>query len=160
MECSRPGSSVLHRLLEFAQTDVYWVGGAIQPSHPLSSPSLLPSIFPSIRAFSSDQLFTSGGQSIGVSASTSVPPMTVQGWFPLGLTDLTSLVSKGLSWVFSSTTAWKHQFFSAQPSLRSDAHIHTWPLEKNIALTVRTLVDKVMALLFNMLSRFFNIRCN
>ena len=76
------------------------------------------------------QFFTSGSQSIGVSASISVLPMNIQGWFPLRLAGLISLLSKGLSRVFSSTTIQKHQFFSAQPSLWSILHIHTWLLEK------------------------------
>ena len=63
-------------------------------------------------------LFTSDGQSIGASTSASVSPMNIQGWFPLGLTGLISLLSMGLSRVFSSTTVWKHQFFNAQPSLQ------------------------------------------
>ena len=80
MDCSTPGFAVYHQLLELAQTQVHWVGDAIQPSHPVSSPSLLLSIFPSIRGFAS------GGQSIGVSASASVLPVNIHDWFPLGLT--------------------------------------------------------------------------
>ena len=92
---------------------------------------LLPSIFPNIiGSFPMNQLCTSGGQNIGTSASASVLPMNIQDWFPLGLTDLISLLSKGLSRVFSSTTIWKHQFLSAQPSLWSSSHTHTWLLEK------------------------------
>ena len=83
---------------------------------------LLPSIFPSIR------VFASGGLSIGVSAS--VLPVTIQNWFPLGLTGLISLLSTGLSRVFSNTTVQKHQFFGTQLSSQSNSHIHTWPLEK------------------------------
>ena len=80
---------------------------------------LLPSIFPSIPgSFLMSQLFTFGGQSIGVSAS--VLPVNIQNWFPLGWTGWISLLSMGLSRVFSSTTVWKHQFFSAQPSLWSN----------------------------------------
>ena len=75
-------------------------------------------------------LFASGGQSIGASASASILPMNIQDWFPLGLTDLISLQSKGLSRVFANTTVQKHQFFSAQLSSQSNSHIHTWPLEK------------------------------
>ena len=75
-------------------------------------------------------LFTSGGQSVGASASASVLPMNIQGWFPLGLTGLISLLSRGLSRVFSSTTIQKHQFFSVQLSLWSSSHIHTWLEEK------------------------------
>ena len=72
------------------------------------------------------QLFASGGQSIGVSTSSPVLPMNIQGWSPLGLTGWISLQSKGLSRVFSSTTVQKHQFFGAQPSVWSSSHIHTW----------------------------------
>ena len=91
---------------------------------------LLPSILPSTRVFSMSQLFTLGSQSIGASASASVLPMNIQGWFPLGLTGLISLQSKGLSRVFSNTTAQKHQFFGIHPSLWSNSYIHTSPLEK------------------------------
>ena len=91
---------------------------------------LLPSIFPSIRVFVMSWLFVSGGQSIGVSPSASVLLMNIQDWFPLGLTSLISLLSKGLSRVFSSTAVQRHQFFGAQPSLWSNSHIRTWLLEK------------------------------
>ena len=98
--------------------------------HPLLLP---PSIFPRIRVFSKSQLFTSGGQSIGASTSASVLPMNIQGWFPLGLTGWISFQSKRLSRVFSNTTVWEYQFSSAQPSLWSNSHIHTWLLVmKNI----------------------------
>ena len=90
---------------------------------------LLPSIFPSNRYFPMSWLFESGGQSIRTSASATVLTMNIQGWFPLGLTGLI-LRSTGLSKVFSNTTVQKHQFFSAQPSLWSSSHIHTWLLEK------------------------------
>jgi len=80
-------------------------------------PLLLPSIFLSIRVFSSESVFQSGGQSIGVSASTSVLPMNIQDWFPLGWTGGNSLLSKGLSRVFSNTTVQKHQFFGTHLSL-------------------------------------------
>ena len=91
---------------------------------------LLPSIFPSIRVFPMSQLFASGGQSIGVSASTSVLPMNTQDWSPLGWTGWISLQSKRLSRVFSNTTVQKHHFFGAQLSSQSNSHIHTWLLEK------------------------------
>ena len=77
MDCSMPDFSVFYDL-EFAQTHVHWVGDAIQPSHPQS--------FPASGSFPVSQLFTSGGQTIGASASASVLPMNIQGWFPLGLT--------------------------------------------------------------------------
>ena len=98
----------------------------------LRHPLLLPSIFPSISIFSSELLFASGDQSIRASVSASVLPMNIQGWFPLGLTGLITLLSKRLSRVFSSTTIGKHQFFGAQPSLWSTSHIHglTWLREK------------------------------
>ena len=94
--------------------------------HPLC---LLPSIFLSIRVFSNDSVLPAG-QSIGVSALASVFPMNIQDWFPLERTGLISLQSKGLSRIFFSTITWKHQFFISQPSLWSNSHIHTWPLEK------------------------------
>ena len=96
--------------------------------HPLL---LLPSIFPASGSFPMIQLFTSVGQSIEASALASVLPMNIQDWFPLGLTGLISLQSKGISRVFSNTTVWKHQFFSAELSLWSNSHIHTWLLEKS-----------------------------
>ena len=87
----------------------------------------LPS-FPALGSFPMSQLFISGGQGIGASAS--VLPMNTQSWLPLGLTGLISLQSKGLSRVFSSTTIWKHHFFGPQYSLRFSSHIHTWLMEK------------------------------
>ena len=125
VDCSTPGFPVHDQLLELSQTHVHRVNHLIF-CHPLL---LLPSIFPSIRAFSNELALTSGGQSIGASVSASVLPMNIQGWLPLGLTSLISLQSKGLSRVFSSTTIWKHQFFSAQLSLWSNSHINTWLLE-------------------------------
>ena len=89
---------------------------------------LLPSIFPSIRVFSNESILCSRCQSIGTSAS--VLPMNIQDWFPLELTGLISLQSRRLSRVFFNTTVQKHQFFSTQPSLWSNFHIHTWLLEK------------------------------
>ena len=83
---------------------------------------LLPSVFPSIRSFPMSQLIASGGQSIGASAAAWVLPMNIQGWFPLGLTGLISLSSKGLSRVFSSTTSQRHWFFYAQPRINMNAH--------------------------------------
>ena len=131
MDCSKPGFPVHHQLLDLAQTHVHWVGDAIQPSCPLSSPS--PPAFNLSQhqcPFLMSQFFTSGAQSIGASASASVHPMNIQDRFPLLLTGLISLKSKGLSRVFSSTKVQKHQFFSAQLSLGSNSHIHTWLLEK------------------------------
>ena len=132
MNCSMPGFPILHYLLEFAQTHVRWVSDAIQPSHLLSAPvSSCSQSFLASRSFPMSQLFASGGQSIGDSASDSVLPMIIQSWFLLVLTGLITLQSKGLSGVFSSTTVRKHQFLSAQPSLWSNSHIHAWLLEKS-----------------------------
>ena len=103
--------------------------------HPTISSSVVPfsscpQSFPASGSFQMSQLFASGGQSIGVSASTSVFPMNTQDWSSLGWTGWISLQSKGLSRVFSNTTVQKHQFFSVQPSLWSKSHIHTWLQEK------------------------------
>ena len=145
MNRSTPGLPVHHQLPEFTQTHVHWVGDAIQPSHPLSSPSP-PGIFPASGSFQVSQLFASGGQSIGVSASASVFPMNTQDW-SLGWTGWISLQSKGLSRVSSNITVQKHQFFSTQLSLQSNSHPYMTTRE-TIALTRWTFVDKVMSLLF------------
>ena len=102
--------------------------------HPAISSSVIPfscaQSLPASESFPMCQLFTWGGQSIGVSASTLVLPMNTQDWSPLGWTDWISLQCKGLSRVFSNTTVQKHQFFGAQLSSQSNSHIHTWPQEK------------------------------
>ena len=131
MDCSTPGLPVHQQLLEFTQTHVHWVGDAIQPSHPLSSPPPPAfSLFQHQGLFQWVSFFTSGGQSIGVSASNLVFPMNIQDWFPSGWTGWISLQSKVLSRVLSNTTVQKHQFFGAQLSSQSNSHIHTWPQEK------------------------------
>ena len=131
MDCSTPGFPILQYLLEVTQTHIHWVNDAIQPSHPLSPVFFsCPQSFPASESFPMSQLFTSGGQRIGSSASASILPMNIQGWFPLELTGLVSLLPKGHSGVFSSTTVRKHQFFSTLPSLWSNFHICTWLLEK------------------------------
>ena len=119
MDFSTPGFPVLHHLQEFTQIHVNWVDDAIQPSHPLSPLLLLPVS----GSFPTSRLLTSGGQTIGTSAS--VLPMNIQGEFHLKLTGLISLWSKGFSTVFSSITIWKHQFFSTQPSWKSNSHVCT-----------------------------------
>ena len=103
--------------------------------HPAISSSVVPFFswpqsFPASGSFQMSLLFVSGGQSIGISASTSVPPMNTQDWSPLGWTGWAFLQSNGLSRVFSNTTVQKNQFFGAQLSLWSNSHIHTWLLEK------------------------------
>ena len=122
--CRTPVFPVHHKLPELTQTHVHRVSDAIQPSHPTFSSC--PQSFPASGSFPVNQFFASGGQSIGVSTSASVLPMNIEDWFPLGLTDLISLLSKGLSRDFSNTTVQKHQFFGAQLSLWSNSHIHTW----------------------------------
>ena len=102
--------------------------------HPSISSSIVPfshlQPFAESGSFPMSQLFSWGGQSIGVSASASVLPVNIQGWFLLGFTGLTFLQSKGLSRVFSNITVWKHQFLGTQPPLRSSSHTCMWLLEK------------------------------
>ena len=104
-------------------------------SHPTISFSVIPcsptlQSFPASRSFLRSQFFSWGGQSIEASASASVLPMNIQDWFPLGWTGWISLLSKGLSRVFSNTTVQKHRFFGTQLSLWSNSHIHTWLQKK------------------------------
>ena len=132
----------------------HWVGDGIQQSHPLLPLLLLPSVFPSIRVFSSELALHINWPKIAASAS--VLSMNIQDWY-LGWTGLISLLAKGLSRVFSNTTAQNHQFLGAQPSLQPNSHICVWLPKKtkqNIALIIWTLIGKVMSLLFNTLSRF------
>ena len=130
MDCSMPGFPVHHQLLEPIQTHARCINDAIQPSHPLLSPS------PASNLSQHQGLFQWIGSSHQVAKVLEFQlqhqsfPMNIQGWFPLGLTGLVSSLSRGLSRDFSSTTIWKHQFFSAKPSLWSNSHICTWLLEK------------------------------
>ena len=144
--------------LSIANSRVYSISCPLsQWCHPAISSSVIPfsfcpQPFSASGSFQMSQLFASGGQIIGISASTSVLPMNTQGWSPLGWTGWISLKSKGLSRVFSNTTVQKHQFFGTQilysPTLTS-IHDHG----KTIALTRWTFLGKVMSLLFNMPSR-------
>ena len=106
MDCIMPGFPNLLKLMSIE---------LVMPSNHLilCRPILLPSVFPSITVFFKESVLHISGQSIGVLASASVLPMNIPGWFPIGLTDLISLQSKGLSRVFSSTTVEKHQFLGA-----------------------------------------------
>ena len=113
--------------------------------------SFCPQSFPPSGTFPMSQLFVSDDQNIGASASASVLPMSIQGWFPLRLTGLISLPSMGCSGVFSSTTVQRHPFFGASPSLWSTL---TTLCDHREALTIWTFVGRVMSLLFNTLSRF------
>ena len=115
MDCSMPGFPVLHHLPEFAQTH------GIQSSHSLIPFCSCLQFFSSISVFSNELTLHIRWPSVGVSASVSVLPMSIQGLFPLRLTGLISLQSKGLP----NTTVQKHQYFGSQPSSQSNSHIHT-----------------------------------
>ena len=129
MDCSTPGFPVHHHLLELAQTHVHQVGDVIQTSHPLSPPSPPALNLPQHQGlFQWVSLYIRWPKYWSFSFSIS-PSNEYSGLISLGWTRLI-LQSKGLSRVFSNTTVQKHQFFSAQLSSQSNAHIHTWPLEK------------------------------
>ena len=145
MDCSTPGLSVLHFLVEFPQIHVQWCHPVILSSvTPFSS---CPKSFPASWSFSMSQIFASSGQIIGASVSASVLLVSIQGLFPLGLTGLISLLPRGLSRIFSSNTIWKLKYFGAQPSLWSKYHIHTWPLLPEWCLCFLTVSRFVIAFL-------------
>ena len=139
MNCSTPGFPLLHYLPQFHEEFSHnfslkfmSIESVMLSVHLILHHTLLhlPSISPGSGSFPMSWLIPSDGQIIGASALTLVPPMNIQGWFPLGLTGLISWLSKGLSRVFSSTIVQKHQFCGAQLSLWSNSHIHRWLLEK------------------------------
>ena len=153
MDCTTLSFPVHHQLPELTQTQC--------PSSRWCHPTILSSViplsshlqsFPASGSFLMSQFFTSGGQSIRASASTSVLPINIQDWFPLGWTGLISLQSKGLSRVFSNNTVQKHQFLALSLFMVQLSHPYT-TTGKTTALTRWTFVRKVMSLLFNMLSR-------
>ena len=152
MYCSTSGFPVLHsKLLEFAQTHVHWVSDAIQPLSPVIPFFSFPQTFQASGSFLMSRLFTTGGQSVGASAS--VLPMNIQDWFSLELIGLISLQPKGLSSLLQHHNSKASilqclAFFMVQ---LSHPYMTTG---KTIALTMRTLVSKVMVLLFNILFRF------
>ena len=153
MNPSMPGPPVHHQLLEFTQTHVHWVGDAIQPSHPLSSPSPPSPNSSQHESFPMCQLFTWGGQSAGVSALASVLPMNTQDRSPLEWTGWTSLQSTGLTLKSllqhrssKASILWCSAFFTVQLSY---PYMTTG---KTIALTRWTFGGKVMSLLLNTLS--------
>ena len=146
MDCNMPGSSVLlisWSLLKFAVIE------SMMPSN-LCYPLLLLQYFSASGSFPMHWLITLGG----ASASASDLPMTIQSLFPVGLTRLISLLSKGLLRVFSSTTVQKHQFFSGSTFFMVQLSHLYMTTGKTIALTIQTFVGKVMSLLFNTLPRF------
>ena len=125
MDSSMPGLHAHHQLLEFTQTHVYWVGNAIQPSHPLSSPSPPTFNLSQLQVFANESAlhirwpkYWSFSFNISPSNENSGLISFRMDWLDL------------LSWFFSNTTLQKHQFFSAQISLWSNSHTHTWLLEK------------------------------
>ena len=157
MDCSVPGFPDHHQLPELTQTHVHLVNDSIQSSSVAISFSSVPffclQTFLALGSFSMSQFVTSGGQSIGVSASTSVLPMNIQDWFPFRLTGMITLLSKGLVNFLqhhsSKASVLLHLvFFTVQ---LSHPYVTTG---KTIALTRWTIVGKVMSLVFNMLSRF------
>ena len=151
MDCSMPG---------FLSITNFWSFSNSCPSsrwyRPIISSSVVrfssrPQSFPASESFQMSQFFASGSQSIGVSASKSVLPMNTQDWSPLGWTGWISLLSKGLSRVFSNTIVQKYQFFGAQLSFTVQLSHPYMTTGKTIALTRWTFVGKVMSLFLNML---------
>ena len=150
MDCSAPDFPGLHYILEFTQTlsiELMMPSNHLTLCHPLFS---CPQPLPASGSFPVSQLFPSGSQSIGASASASVLPITIQDWFPLGLTGLISLQSKGLSRVFSNTAVQKHQFFGTQPSLWSLTSVHDY--WENYGFDYPECCRQSESLLFNTLS--------
>ena len=144
-------ASLSFTLPELAQTHVHWVGDAIQPSHPLSPLLLLPSIFPSMRVFSSESALCIMWPKYW---STS-PSSEYSGLISLRTDWFVYMLSKGLSRVFSiSTIVWRHQFFGIQPFFIVQLSYPYMTTGKTIALTICTFVSKIMSLLFNTLFRF------
>ena len=130
MDYSTPGFPVHHHswsLLKLMSIESVMSSKHLTLCRPLL---LLPSVFPSIRIFSNESVLCIRWPKQWSFSSTSVLPMNIQDWFPLGLSNWISLQSKEVSTVFYSTTVQKHQFFGTQPSLWSNSHIHTWLLEK------------------------------
>ena len=113
-------------LPKFMSIVYWWWHPAISSSDALFS--FYPQSFPASGTFPMSQLSALDDQNIGVSTSVSVLTMSIQGWFPLRLTGLISLLSKQLSEVFSRTLVWRHQFFGTPPSLKPSSHNHMWPL--------------------------------
>ena len=150
MNCSAPGFPVLHyspRVCSNSCPLNQWCHPTISSS--VATFSSCPQSFPASRSFPVSQLFASGGQSIGASASASVLPMNIQGWFPLGLTGLITFLSKRLSRVLSSTTVQKHQFLAFSllygPTIISlQRVVQAWPKGLDIHTVIRPLSGLTM----------------
>ena len=153
MDCSMPGLPVHHQLPELTQPHVHQVGDAVQTFHPVIPFSSCPQSFPTSGSFPMSQYFSSGGQSIGASASASVLPLNIQDRPPLGLTGLIFLQSKGFSKVFSNNTVLKASVLQCSAFFMVHLSQPSMTTRKTIVLTRWTFVSKVMSLLFNMLSR-------
>ena len=133
MNCNTPGFPVHYKLPELTQTHVHRVSDAIQPSHPLSSPSPPAFNLSHISVFSNEPVLHIRWPKYWSFSFSIALPMNIHDWFPLGWTGWNSLQSKGLSRVFSNTTVQiqaQHRFFGAQLSSQYNFHIHTCPLEK------------------------------
>ena len=124
LPCPVPSSRVCSNSCPLTQWSQPTISSSVAPF------SACPQSFPASGSFPMSRYFTSGGQSIGASTIASVLPMSIQALFPLEFASLISLLSRGLSKVFSNTTVWKHQSFGTQPSLWLNSHIWTWLLEK------------------------------
>ena len=153
MDCNIPGFTAHHQLPEFTQTCP-----SSQWCHPTISSSVIPyssclQTFPAAGSSEMNQFFASGGQSIGISASGTVFPMNIRDWFPLGWSGWLSLLSKGFSRIFSNNHSSKASILHCSAFFIVQLSIHTWLLEKTIALTKQTFVGK-RSLFFNTLSRF------
>ena len=155
MNRSTSGLPVHHQLPEFTETHVHQVTDAIQPSSSVVPFSSCLQFSPPSGSFPKSQFFSSGGQSIGVSASASVLPMNIQNWFYWGLTGWISLQSKGLSRVFSNTTVQKHHFFSTQPSSQSNSHIHSIKTDICSSSFLGLISSQMLCLLINTLSAYY-----
>ena len=147
MDCGTPSFPVYHHLPELAQTHVHWVGDAIRPSHPLSSPSSPASNLPSIRLFSNEsaQFFASGGQSIRASASATVLPMNIQDWFSLGLTFFDHFAVQGTLKSLLQQHSWKASVFQFSALFLVQLSHPYMTTGKIIALTRWTFAGKVMS---------------
>ena len=148
---STPGLSVHHQFPEFTQTHVHWVSDAIQQSHPVVPFSSFPQSLPASGSFQMSQLFASGGQNIGVSASTSVFPMNTQDWFPLGWTgwisyiNIISTYKLNVAWKPKSRhwkclceyinsiniQVWSQPFYQFLITLHMQASVHQWECSLN-----------------------------
>ena len=131
MDCSTPGLSVPHHLPKLSQVHVHWTGNAIHPSYSLTPSSSALNLSEHQGLFQWASCYHQVTKIFEFQLLASVLSRSVQGWFSLRLTDLISLLSKGLSGVFSSSTVWRHQFFGIFPSLWSSSQNRTWPLGRH-----------------------------